>query len=50
MKYVKLKFLKFLPFDAYLAWSNVLLVEVAEVEVSGAPGQVGDEDHLVGVL
>ena len=39
-----------LPFDANLAWPDVLLVEVTEIKVGGASWQVSDEDHLVGVL
>ena len=39
-----------LPLDADLARADILLEEVTHVQVGGVPGQVADEDHLVGVL
>ena len=40
----------YLPFDANLARADMLLEIVAEVQVSGGLGEIGDVNHLVSVL
>ena len=39
-----------LPFDADLAGTNVLLIEVGHIEIGRVSWQIGDEDHFVSVL
>ena len=39
-----------LPLDADLARTNVLLVVVSYVEVTGRPGKVSNVDHAVGIV